>query len=308
MTDTSKHVITYGTGASTTVVHDLGRGRFRWQRSAGTSTTGSLTLAPLEVLAAAVSASDERVRFTVAEQNESGLTYELPSPVSLGWWLLNGEILPDEAVDAVRAVGAAVRRLHRTPPPPGFRTRPELVVELADWMDAGSGRAETQFFHSTTGERLGGLRWELLRDWAADVLAPAGPAVLTHGALVPNTVVASEDRARVELLTGTQLCLAPPAYDIGTFLADLAGMRSLVRFGVANGAPPLGDLTVLAGALLDGYGGSPDPETVGRVICVAYLDRLRGYTAHLGWTDFLLQELDRVAALIDSGGRDWENV
>ncbi|WP_086820176.1 phosphotransferase [Allokutzneria sp. NRRL B-24872] len=308
MTDTSKHVITYGTGNSTTVVRDLGKGRFHWQRSAGATNTGSLILAPVEVLAAAASANDERVRFTVAEQRESGLSYELPSPVSIGWWLLTGEVRPDQAADVVRAAGAAVRRLHGTQPPPGFLTRPEPVKDLADWMDGGSGRAETRFFHSTTGERLGGLRWELLRSWAADILAPAGPAVLTHGALVPNTVVASDDRARVELLTGTQLCLAPPAYDIGTFLADLAGMRSLGRFGVANGAPPLGDLTVLGDALLDGYGGSPDPKAVGRVVCVAYLDRLRGYTAHLGWTDFLLQELDRVAALIDSGGRDWETV
>ncbi|WP_086820171.1 hypothetical protein [Allokutzneria sp. NRRL B-24872] len=302
LTDTSKHVITYGTGKSTTVVHDLGRGRFHWQRSVGPTGRPRSALPTTEVLAAAVAAGDERVRFTIGREETDGVSYELPSPVSLGWWLLNGEIHPDQAVDAVRAAGAALRRLHSTVLPLGFTARPEPVMDLVEWMDAGSGHGETRFFHSTTGERLGGLRWDLLRGWAADILGPPGSVVLAHGGFVPNGIVTNEDRSSVEVLTGTKLCVAPAAYDIGMFLADLAGMRSVSLFGAANGGPVLPDPAPLADALLDGYGGSPDREGVGRVICIAYLDRLRGYTAHLGWTDFLLAELDRVAELIDSGG------
>ncbi|WP_086829045.1 hypothetical protein [Allokutzneria sp. NRRL B-24872] len=293
-------ILKFGTGNLTTAVADAGRGRFRWTRRAGRLRSTPLALAPLGVLAAAEGASTGAVRFTVPSRVGDALVYDLPAPISIGW--LTADPNADLAVHSglIRDTGAAVRALHETPVPTGFSAPSPRLTELRDWLTTGAGSNDSAFLHAVAADRFGPRRWRAAEQWCADLLHPGENAVLCHGSLGLGMLVADPGSGAASLMTGTQLCVAPAAYDLGWFLGALHLLRATTsaRFEVSSARLDHGSLAL---SFMDGYG-EFDRTAVGRAAVLCCLNHIRCLASYVGWQDDVLRAVDVVAELADTEG------
>jgi ATP-binding cassette subfamily B protein len=144
-------------------------------------------------------------------------------------------VVPEAALDAAGEAGGLARRLHETKLGRLSERTPEAILAAA------ARRAELV---SAVVPELAD-RVDALVAWLAETIPDPGALVLSHGDLhVDQLLRVGTDLALVDF---DELCLAPPALDLGTYIADVARGRS-------------GDLAAIDAVrdpLLEGYGGRP---------------------------------------------------
>ncbi|MFF3012838.1 hypothetical protein [Streptomyces sp. NPDC057939] len=249
----------YATGLLSTTVTALPDGGHLWLRRPGARAPEPFT--PLTdrlhglVERASTAPGTRLVTGTAAP--DGARTYAAPGPYSVAHLLITGGGPhavpggPRALEDTLREVGALLAALHAAPVPEEARRPARAAVRLHAWLSGA-----TTAGGATAADLLGGTAVGPLRAWAAEASRPGTDSVLSHGApslgsLVPTAADANADAAAV-LLTGEDLCVAPPHVDLGWIAGELAEFRWLS----GAGADPRVWQRPLD-ALLDGYDGDP---------------------------------------------------
>ncbi|WP_284575102.1 hypothetical protein [Streptomyces sp. 2P-4] len=246
----------FGTGLLDTTVTALPGGGHRWLRRPGPASADGFT--PLaDRLREAVGAvpAGAPVRPLLGRPAPDGARiYDAPGRHSAAHWLITGggpHAAPGGAralADVLRGVGALLAALHRQPVPDEARRPSRAAVRLHRWL---SGR--TTAAGATPADLLGAEAVGPLRAWAAEAVQPSDGHVLSHGApglgalVLPGPDGTPDGPAA--LLTGEDLCAAPPHLDLGWMVGELVELRWLM--GCATEPR---DWQQPVDALLDGYG------------------------------------------------------
>ncbi|MFD9456351.1 hypothetical protein ACFWBC_25065 [Streptomyces sp. NPDC059985] len=257
----------YATGLLATTVTALPDGGHHWLRRPGPRAPEPFTpiTARLRALVERASAAPGTRLLMGAAAPDGARTYAAPGPYSVAHRLIAGGGPhavpggPRALHDTLREVGALLAALHATPVPEEARRPARAAVRLHAWL-SGSTTAGG----ATAADLLDGAAVGPLRVWAAAAARPATGHVLSHGAPGLGSLVladAADDTAddadgagagAAVLLTGEDLCAAPPHVDLGWIAGELAEFRWLLG---AAADPRVWQRPL--DALLDGYGGDP---------------------------------------------------
>ncbi|UQX01773.1 hypothetical protein [Streptomyces sp. RerS4] len=247
-------VDTYATGLLTTTVTALPDGGHRWLRRPGTKAPAAFTplTARLRELVEEPPSPARGTRLLTGDPAPHGArTYAAPGPYSVAHWLIDGggpQAVPGghrALRGTLREVGALLAALHSRPVPEEARRPARAVVRLHAWL---SGR--TTAGGATAADLLGAAGVAHLRAWAAEAAGPAAGHVLSHGAPGLGSLVPGVDGSTTAaLLTGEDLCVAPPHFDLGWLAGELAEFRWLLGATADQRA-----WQQLLDALFDGYG------------------------------------------------------
>ncbi|MET9404119.1 phosphotransferase [Kitasatospora sp. NPDC002965] len=181
--------------------------------------------------------------------------YSARSPLSAARLLLPGDRRADGApptalVDAVTGLGALLARLHRTPLPPG--TPPpapsRALRRLHAWLTDDSPVPGAELLRDALGAR----RHSTLVRGCSAALAPGDDGVLCHGAPGLGSLLPGGPGGAAAVFIGEDLCLAPPATDLGWLVGELIGLR----WSLGAGAPEAWQRLVDAAAA--GYGATAE--------------------------------------------------
>ncbi|MGW0392507.1 hypothetical protein ACWDYJ_16735 [Streptomyces sp. NPDC003042] len=244
---------TYATGLLATTVTALPDGGHRWLRRPGTGAPEAFAplTARLRELVEETSPGPGARLLTGDPAPDGARTYAAPGPYSSAHWLITGGGPhavpggPRALAGTLREVGALLAALHGRPVPEEARRPARAVVRLHAWL---SGR--TTAGGATAADLLGEAAVAPLRGWAAEAAGPADGHVLSHGAPgLGSLVPAADTAAPAVLLTGEDLCAAPPHVDLGWLAGELVEFRWLL----GTTADPRAWQQLLD-ALFDGYG------------------------------------------------------
>lgn len=308
MSEPEPPLFTYGTALVRTSVLGVGGGRFVWERRPGES--GAPLARPTPDLARLVTrAGRERgVRPSLpmapcpSDDRLPVLRYELPGAFSAARLLrMPDPQVPGLVTEALRGTGHLLAALHAlgpatpTTPPSG---PPGGVRRLTRWLSRGEGPGAAGRLHRAFVRRLGEVRRRRAVE-AGDWGGWSGRGVLLHGAPGLGVLVPAPYPGRGALLTGEELALGTPEFDLGWLLGELAELRAAARLGL--GGAPAHDYAPLARALLDGYGPA-HPAPLARAALLRILTHVHDYAAYVGWHDDLASYLDLLADLVDDDG------
>lgn len=300
-------LFTHGTGLLRTSVARLPGGGFVWERRPGPAAPEGLA-PPAPGLARTVTEAGrsqgvEPALPTVADPTATVLRYRLPGAFSAARLLrIPDPQVPALVTEALRGTGRLLAALHtHTPaaslaaPPTG---PPSGIRRLRGWLARGEGPGDAGRLHRAFVARLGeGRRRRAIE--AADWAGWAGGGALLHGAPGLGGLVPSPYAGRGALLTGEELAVGTPEFDVGWLLGELVELRAAARLGL--GGAPAHDYAPLARALLDGYGPAR-PAPLARAALLRILTHTHDYAAYVGWHDDLTSYLDLLAGLVDEDG------
>lgn len=284
----------YGTGLVRTRVGDLGRGRFVWERRAGTGRGAPLKAPSPGARAAVETANGPGVRFVLPVVEGETLLYAMPGALSAARLVRGSDPeLAELLRSALRETGAALGRLHAAPVLEELPDSPPGLARLSGWLKAGRDELAV-----TARERLGEGRSRRAEEWCAALGDTDGAPVLLHGAPSLGTLVPAPRLGVGALATGEDLARGSGALDVGWLLGELVELEEAARRGL--GTAPDADYTGLTTALLDGYGVRQADAAMRRVATVRVLTHAHDYATYVGWHDDLLGYLDLVADLLDA--------
>ncbi|WP_412077433.1 hypothetical protein ACLF6K_22985 [Streptomyces xanthophaeus] len=243
----------YATGLLSTTVTALPDGGHRWLRRPGAGAPEAFTplTARLRELVEQTSPGPGTRLLTGDPAPDGARTYAAPGPYSVAHWLIAGggpHAVPgghSALTGTLREVGALLAALHARPVPEEARRPARAVVRLHAWL---SGR--TTAGGATAADLLGEAAVAPLLAWVAQALGPADGHVLSHGAPGLGSLLPAAGAAPAVLLTGEDLCAAPPHFDLGWLAGELLEFRWLLG---AAADPQVWQQ--LLDALFDGYGG-----------------------------------------------------
>lgn len=288
-----------GTSHIRTAVLAVPGGGFVWARRPGPARGAPLVRAaePAAALLRAVS-TGAPARVAPPEPGTGDvLRYHLPGPFSAARLLHDPQARTQTAVrEALRAVGATLRRLHAVPAPAGLPEVPPGPARLTRWLGTGEGPGEAARLHAAATARLGARRTELLRAWGAAAAAGTGPRVLLHGGPALGTLVLPTRGGRPALQSGEELTSGCWEFDVAWLLAECAELARGVSRGI--GGVPVADYAALGAALVEGYGRSPSRGAVLRARALRILTHAHDFAAYVSWHDELLVYLDLVAEAV----------
>jgi hypothetical protein len=203
------------------------------------------------------------------------------------------------AQGALRAFGATLRRLHRTPAPAVLTAPvPAGPARLAAWLATGRGPVGAAHLHAKTVTRLGTARVEEMLRWCATSAQGPGPRVLLHGGPAMGLMAVPPRHGRAALLTGEELLGGSWEFDVAWLLAEITELATGLRYG--NAGVPDVDYNALTWAFLDGYGRTPPVTTLRRMAALKILTHAHDFAAFVLWHDDLLTYLDMTAETFDA--------
>lgn len=278
----------FGTGLLHTRVTLLGDGRHQWWRS-----PGPYAPSPFQAVSpplAATLATIDRVgqhRLVVGQRDAAGRTYLVGGTTSIAHRLLAEGPQPDLAT-MLYGLGQLLAALHATPRPAGVADGSRALNRLSAWLAGAAARPAAGKAAHVLQDRLGGRRWQALRESCDDALTD--PVVtLAHGAPGLGSVVVAERSGAAELLTGEDVCVAPWWTDLAWPAGELVELRSFTG-GRAEGQP----WQRLLAALYAGYGRDPGPRWASHAAMRVAL-HLHDFTAYVGWD---ARHVEQYAALL----------
>lgn len=198
--------------------------------------------------------------------------------------------------DAVRGLGATLRKLHTQPAAEEAPGLPPAPARLLRWLGTGTGPGAAPRLHAAARSRLGERRLRLIADWSGGAAHGPGPRVLLHGGPSLGALVLPSGPARAVLLTGEELTGGSWEFDVAWQLAEFAEMAAGHRWGVCGTA----DHVALARALLDSYGRQPSPAAVRRAVVLRSLTHAHDFAAYVAWHAQLLTYLDLVSEAMEA--------
>lgn len=284
-----------GTSHIRTAVLAVPGGGFVWARRPGPA-RGAPLVRPDEAAAALLRAVSTGSPARVAPPEPGTgdvLRYHLPGPFSVARLLHDPQARTQTAIrEALRAVGATLRRLHAVPAPAGLPEVPPGPARLARWLRTGEGPGEAARLHAATTARLGRRRTELLCAWGDSAAVGQGPQVLSHGGPALGTLVLPTRGGRPALQAGEELTAGSWEFDVAWQLAECAELAWGLRRGI--GGVPVADYAALGAALVEGYGRSPSDGAVLRARALRFLTHAHDFAAYVMWHEELLVYLDLV--------------
>ncbi|MFF6998236.1 hypothetical protein ACFY93_25195 [Streptomyces sp. NPDC008313] len=198
--------------------------------------------------------------------------------------------------DAVRGLGATLRKLHARPAPEGAHGPPPAPARLLRWLATGSGPAAAPRLHTAARSRLGERRLRRIAEWSESAAHGPGPRVLLHGGPALGSLVLPKGPTRAVLLTGEELTGGSWEFDVAWQLAEFAEMAAGHRRGICGPA----DHVALARAFLDHYGRQPSPAAARRAVALRTLTHAHDFAAYVAWHGQLLTYLDLVSEATDA--------
>lgn len=252
------------------------------------------------LLALTVPETRGAVRLTLGVPDGAARWYPTDAPTAAASLLLYTDRGHELAGD-LHGLGRLLRRLHDSGPAPWDRPDPDDPAPTADqrlprgwrrlhrWLDGAAAVGDAAPARDRLGAVLGSHRWQLLRDWTAEVAV--SPAARCHGAPGLGSLVPAGRRGDPVLLTGEDLAVAPWTWDLGWVVGELVELSW--QLGRSTGLPEL------LAALFTGYGRDlgPDWSRYAALRITLHVHDFSAYTH--GSADILRGYSDFLAFLID---------